>query len=220
MVKLKSLPVELPMESPNWVQLIDAYRTRYQQVGLDPLTLIDIQQALEDTHRPLRTKICQLVDGQHTETQPTTAFWQDIKLIRWDQGLRLISSTGKRLLGVIAIYVWWPDFKMIFGGEVAPPASTEGPSETPAATGTSTRKKGTKGYAEEDWELLMVKCFTILNDDAVKPNTDVSIRDVTKRVREWWKKRVGPERTPGRTQTEAQVKVWVALYKRALPLDD
>jgi hypothetical protein len=101
------------------------------------------------------------------------------------------------------------------------PVTTSPPRQGLKETTPVAAPKGPKGYAEEDWELLRVKCFDILrtNDD-VQLNTPVSIRDTSKRIREWWKKRVGPERTPGRTQTEARVKVWVTLYKRALPLDD
>jgi hypothetical protein len=208
------LLVKLPLDSPNWVLLIDAYRCRYQQVGLDRFALFDIQLAVEGAieGRPtLRTKARQLADGQHSETELTKAFWQEFKLYRWDKGLRLISSTGKRVpVGTLVIYVWWPDFKIIFGGEVAPTPKIEGPPETSATTGTPTRR-GRKSLPELD--VIRAICDTYFYESGVPDNLTPLVNDLL----EAWSKRY-PEKKPPEFRTmHGHVSRWAAAFKETLP---
>ena len=100
------------------------------------------------------------------------------------------------------------------------PVDTHPGDGASATITTPPTRKGAKGYDAADWERLQMKCFAILITDDVRLGTPASVRDTAGRLRTWGKKHLGSERTPGSTQMREQVKVWVAQYTKALPLDD
>ena len=128
-----------PLESPHWRTLHDVYRLRIQQTGLDDFALIDLRDAIR--HKGLRTMRRTRHRGRSdttTELLPA-AWWRDIELSRWNNGLALLPRTRVSAYfggGLTVIYVWLPDYKNIFGDLDAQPGAPSSVQEVPVKRGS------------------------------------------------------------------------------------
>jgi hypothetical protein len=114
---------KLPLNSPNWVPLNDAYRQGTARLGSSDFAIADLQRGLkadQDDPLHLHSKMRPLIGA---EELLDAAFWHDFGLARWNEGLTLVARTDRRLSGSAVIYVWKPDLEKIWPTEA--PASGE-----------------------------------------------------------------------------------------------
>jgi hypothetical protein len=150
---------KLPLNSPNWVPLNDAYRQGTARLGSSDFAIADLQRGLkadQDDPLHLHSKMRPLIGA---EELLDAAFWHDFGLARWNEGLTLVARTDRRLSGSAVIYVWKPDLEKIWPTEA--PASVE---SFPTDGAAPRRRPGPKPTG--DWQIhLAAWLIQIARDD-------------------------------------------------------
>jgi hypothetical protein len=137
--------IRLPLDSPIWLTLNEAYRRGYALTNTSDVVVADLQQGLEDgrLHSKIRwLKGVGFIGDTATRTRnqnsrpeellPST-FRPDFEILCRDNKLRLLSRGSKFISGAAVIYVWGPDLKKFLRTDATspqpPPPATEVPVE-------------------------------------------------------------------------------------------
>jgi hypothetical protein len=189
----RKLPLELPLESSDWVLIAKAFELHTQHTGADDqLTCLNFNQALKAKARRLRSKV-RYADGRSELL--AVAAWQDLYVNVQVAFGRLLFAPGRPQdlprteIAVLSrkngkrppgcwFYVWWPDYKNIFEPVTAPAEQRTPSPEVPV-------KRGKKPvYNRADLQSVAL-WFSLQRKQGAPPKTQT---DVIDELREWCKR--------------------------------
>jgi hypothetical protein len=137
----------LPLASPHWTKLNDAYRDACTRTSSD-LAIAELEQGFAAGR--LHAKAEWLDQGRPKQKLLEPKFWADLEIRRWQNGVALFPhDINKRLPSGTVIHVWKPDLETIWPTEA--PATTA-PVDEPKP---QRRKPGPEPTA--DWPMRVAR---------------------------------------------------------------
>jgi hypothetical protein len=146
----------LPLESPDWVPITEAFEWRLQQTGSEMLVVLDFDKALRDGE--LRALV-RGADGQ-SELLARTVWHNDLHIAVLFSPQPTMAVFSRKLSESPPLwqwfFVWKPDYVRIFGAGPAPLAPVA--SSSPAVRTPSEERKGKGGRPlKHDWIALALE---------------------------------------------------------------
>jgi hypothetical protein len=126
---------KLPLNSPNWMPITDAYRQGKARLGSSVFAIEDLQRGLkggqDGRDNLLRSKRRQFIGGKDVEELLEATFWRDFGFAPWGEGLTLVTRTGHQFGSSAIVFVWKPDLEKIWPAEAAASSNEDTPRQRP-----------------------------------------------------------------------------------------
>jgi hypothetical protein len=176
---------ELPLDSPNWIAVSDAYPATLKHSASSALAITDLQAALESER--IRSK-ARWLPGPPPHSQAMQVLlsgkdWREhYEIRRRDNGIVAVARKGRSLNPFAAFFLWWPDVIKAFPSRE--PASESQPMPIKASPAAQEKRKRQQ---QHKWDAIKWEMIRQVAAEAPPPLDNAA--EIARRVEVWCEKK-------------------------------